>query len=85
MLGAPQVETCGYGKFWRRVLEAAAVASPSALPADRDGLRAFPGAVGYRGVCTAWNKSLMRTPRPSEMRYSVSMEAEFLPSSICER
>ena len=35
--------------------------------------------------CTVWNSSLILMPRPSEMRYSVSIDAEFLPSSICDK
>ena len=34
------------------------------------------------GICTAWNKSAILIPSPKEMRYRVSIEAEFLPSSI---
>ncbi len=40
---------------------------------------------GHIGFCTAWNNSLIFMPSPSEMRYSVSIDAEFLPSSICDR
>lgn len=48
-----------------------------------------PQAVNARGIqydpWMLWNRSAIRMRRPSEMRYSVSMEAEFLPSSICDR
>ena len=52
-------------------------------PADPHGPRALfmPRYI----VCTDWNRSASLIPRPSEMRYSVSIEAEFLPSSICDR
>ncbi len=39
----------------------------------------------YADVCTVWNRSAILTPNPSEMRYSVSIDAEFLPSSICDK
>ena len=35
--------------------------------------------------CTAWNSSLIFMPSARQMRYSVSIDAEFLPSSICDR
>ena len=47
--------------------------------------RQVADAVPYSFPCTAWNSSLIFMPIARQMRYSVSIEAEFLPSSICER